>query len=77
MPANQYSNSPNEDTENRLVAVIAMSSSSAVSHSGAPGTQYWMILAPAIASKPTTITQKYQYNQPTEKPAQSPSAVRA
>jgi hypothetical protein len=40
-------------------------------------TQYWIIFAPAIASNPTTITQKYQYSQPTEKPAQLPSAVRA
>ena len=44
-------------------------------HSGM-SIQYWMIFAPAIASKPTTITQKYQYNQPTEKPAQLPSALR-
>jgi hypothetical protein len=36
-----------------------------------------MILAPATASKPTTMTQKYQYSQPTEKPAQPPSARRA
>ena len=59
MPANQYSNSPNDDTENRFVAVIATRRISAVSQSGT-STQYWMILAPAIASNPTTMTQKYQ-----------------
>ena len=76
IPANQNSNSPNDDTENRLVAVIKISRTNAVNHSGM-SIQYWMIFAPAIASKPTTITQKYQYNQPTEKPAQLPSALRA
>ena len=75
MPANQNSNSPKEDTENRLVAVIKIMRTKAVSHSGI-SIQYWMIFAPAMASKPTTITQKYQYNQPTEKPAQLPSALR-
>src|SRR5690242_9188278 len=77
IPANQNSNSPNDDTENRFVTVIAMSSSNAVSHIGAAGIQNRMIFAPAMASKPTTITQKYQYNQPTEKPAQLPIALRA
>ena len=76
MPANQNSNSPNDDTENRLVAVIKTSRTNADNHSGI-SIQYWMIFAPAIASKPTTMTQKYQYNQPTEKPAQLPSALRA
>ncbi len=76
IPANQNSNSPNDETENRLVAVIKISSTNADNHNGT-STQYWMIFAPAIASKPTTITQKYQYNQPTEKPAQLPSALRA
>ena len=76
IPANQNSNSPNDDTENRLVAVISIIRTSAHNHSGM-SIQYWMIFAPAIASKPTTITQKYQYNQPTEKPAQPPSALRA
>ncbi len=36
-----------------------------------------MTLAPATASNPTTMTQKYQYSQATEKPAQPPSARRA
>ena len=62
MPANQYSNSPYDPTENRLVAVISTISPSASIHSGA-STRSWRILAPATASKPTTITQKYQYSQ--------------
>ena len=57
------------------MAVIRTMRTNAVSHSGM-SIQYWMIFAPAMASKPTTITQKYQYNQPTEKPAQLPSALR-
>ena len=35
MPANQNSNSPNEDTENRFVAVISTISPRESSHSGA------------------------------------------
>src|SRR5690349_11056166 len=49
IPANQNSNSPNDDTENRFVAVIRTSSTSATSHSGMPGIQYAMIFAPAMA----------------------------
>src|SRR6478672_7326909 len=77
IPANQNSNSPNDETENRLVAVIAVSRTSEHSHNGMPGIQYWTILAPAIASNPTMITLKYHYTQPTEKPAQPPRALRA
>ena len=76
IPANQNSNSPNEDTENRLVSVISVMRISEISHSGA-SIQYCRTLAPATASKPMTITQKYQYSQPTEKPAQPPRACRA
>ena len=76
MPANQYSNSPYEPTENRLVAVISTIRTSDSTHSGASN-QKVRIFAPATASKPTTITQKYQYSQATEKPAQPPSARRA
>src|SRR5690242_1719472 len=72
IPANQYSNSPNDATENRLVAVIATSRINEVTHNGIPGNQNPMIFAPATASKPTTVTQKYQYSHPTEKPAQLP-----
>src|SRR3954454_15212736 len=64
MPANQNSNSPNDDTEKRLVNVIADNRISETSHSGASGNQYWTIFAPAMASNPTMITQKYQYSQP-------------
>src|SRR5919112_3422705 len=77
MPANQNSNSPNEETEKRLVSVIAVNRTSEHNHRGMPGSQYCTIFAPAMASKPTMMTQKYQYNQPTEKPAQPPSASRA
>jgi hypothetical protein len=59
MPANQNSNSPNEDTENRLVAVISIIRINDINHSGA-SIQYCSTLAPATASKPITITQKYQ-----------------
>src|SRR6478752_4960784 len=58
IPANQISYSPNDATENRLVPVIKTSSTNADNHNGM-WTQNWMIFAPAIASKPTTITQKY------------------
>jgi hypothetical protein len=43
-----------------LVAVIALSRTSETNHSGVLGIQYCTIFAPAIASKPTMITQKYQ-----------------
>ena len=59
MPANQYSNLPNEATEKRLVAVMSTMSTRAEVQIGT-STQYWMIFAPATASKPTTMTQKYQ-----------------
>ena len=44
MPANQNSNSPNELTENRFVAVIKVIRISAESHSGTSGSQYWRTL---------------------------------
>ena len=59
MPANQYSNSPYDPTENRLVAVIRTIRTSERIHSGA-SIQKVRIFAPATASKPTTMTQKYQ-----------------
>ena len=76
IPANQNSNSPNDATENRLVAVIRTIRPSESNHSGA-SIQYVRTLAPATASNPTTMTQKYQYSQPTEKPAHPPRADRA
>src|SRR3954454_464704 len=72
MPANQNSNSPKDETENRFVAVIALMRTNETNHSGMPGIQYCTIFAPAMASNPTMITQKYQYSQPTEKPAHPP-----
>src|ERR671929_2302323 len=39
MPANQNSNSPNDETENRLVAVIALMRTNETNHSGMPGIQ--------------------------------------
>ena len=51
IPANQNSNSPKEDTENRLVAVIKIMRTKAVSHSGI-STQYWTIFAPVIMLSP-------------------------
>ena len=59
IPANQYSNSPYDRTDTRLVAVISTIRPSDSSQSGASN-QKVMIFAPATASKPTTITQKYQ-----------------
>jgi hypothetical protein len=60
-----------------LVSVSSTISPSDSAHSGTPGSQCWRIPAPAIASTPTTMTQKYQYSQPTEKPAQPPIELRA
>ena len=76
IPANQNSNSPNDETEMRLVPVMRSMRTRLSTQVGTPGSQKLMTLAPATASKPTTMTQKYQYSQPTEKPAQSPSALR-
>src|SRR4051794_12884692 len=59
MPANQYSNSPYDPTDTRFVAVISTMSPRDRIHSGA-WNQKVMIFAPATASNPTTMTQKYQ-----------------
>ena len=75
--ANQNSNSPNALTETRLVAVSAIISTSEDAQIGTPGSHSWMIAAPAAASTARTMTQKYQYSQPTAKRAQSPSATPA
>lgn len=74
IPANQNSNSPYEPTETRFVAVSTTMTISAHAHCGTPGTQPSRILAPAVASTASTTTQKNQYSQPIEKPAQRPSA---
>src|SRR3954471_10038037 len=72
--ANQNSNSPNARTDTRLVAVSAIISTSEEAQIGTPGSHPWMIAAPAAASTARTMTQKYQYSQPTAKRAQWPSA---
>ena len=75
--ANQNSNSPKALTETRLVAVSSSMSTSEDAQIGTPGSHSWMIAAPAAASTASTITQKYQYSQPTTKRPQSPSAIPA
>src|SRR5690349_19388615 len=40
IPANQYSNSPNDETGNRFVTVIAVNRTSEDSHNGMSGIQY-------------------------------------
>ena len=60
MPANQYSNSPYEPTENRLVAVISTIRTEREHPERRVEPEPVRIFAPATASKPTTITQKYQ-----------------
>src|SRR6478735_9645889 len=77
IPANQNSNSPNELTETRLVAVMSDINTSESSHNGMSGAQNWITFPPATASNPITMTQKYQYSHATEKPAQPPNAARA
>ena len=73
--ANQNSNSPKARTEIRLVAGQQRASGPAQeAQIGTPGSHSWMIAAPAAASTASTMTQKYQYSQPTVKRAQSPSA---
>ncbi len=63
IPANQNSNSPNELTETRLVAVMSDINTSESSHNGMSGAQNWITFPPATASNPITMTQKYQYSQ--------------
>ena len=77
MPANQNSKAPNDETLIRLVPIIIVIRISAKIQVGTSGSQYCITWPPATASKPTTMTQKYQYSHPTEKPAQLPSAWRA
>ncbi len=74
MPANQNSNSPYEPTETRFVAVSTSMTISAQPHCGTAGIQLSRMTAPAVASMARTTTQKNQYSQPIEKPAQRPSA---
>src|SRR5690348_8345857 len=75
MDENQNSNSPYARADMRFTAVISTINVVPICHDG-NGSQRWMITAPAMASTGITITQKYQYSQPTENPAQCPSAAR-
>ncbi len=56
------------------MAVSTTITISAQAHWGTPGIQFSRIAAPAVASTASTTTQKNQYSQPMEKPAQRPSA---
>ena len=60
MDENQNSNSPKLRVERRLDAVSKTVRTRPVTQVGMSGSQGLMMLAPAIASKATTITQKYQ-----------------
>jgi hypothetical protein len=60
MEANQNSNSPNDRTDHRFVAVSAVMRMRLRSHIGMPGIQLRMISAPATASTARTMAQKYQ-----------------
>ena len=75
--ANQNSNSAYERVDIRLTAVIAAISTVPMTIFGTPGNHCCRITAPAIASTGITMIQKYQYSQPTVKPAQLPKPARA
>ena len=75
--ANQNSNSAYERVDMRLTAVIAAINAVPVTSLGTPGNHCCRITAPAMASTGITMIQKYQYSQPTVKPAQSPRPARA
>jgi len=55
--ANQYSNSPQERTENRLTIVNTSTRLSVRTQGANPGNQASSNLAPATASMATTMTQ--------------------
>ncbi len=73
--ANQNSNSPKDLTDHRFVAVSSTMRTRLMSHIGA-SIQRCRMVAPATASMARTIAQKYQYSQPTVKPARAPRALR-
>ena len=74
---NQYSNSPNERADTRLLAVRASIRPRLSTHSGTAGSHRCRMRPPATASTATTMTKKYQYIQPVTKPPRRPSACRA
>src|SRR5690242_4858620 len=75
--ANQNSNSAYERVDIRLTAVIAAINTVPMAALGIAGNQGCRITAPAMASTGITMIQKYQYSQPTVKPAQLPKPARA
>ena len=75
--ANQNSNSPKDRVDNRFTPVNTAISTTPTCQISNWGNQPQMILAPAIASMAITTTQKYQYSQPTTKPAQLPTPALA
>ena len=61
----------------RLTPVMTDIRQTPISRGEKEGNQCCRIFAPAMASTGTTNTQKYQYSQPTTKPAPSPRPARA
>src|SRR5690348_14335676 len=66
--ANQNSNSPYERADVRFTSVSTTMSPRPICQTSNIGIHPCTIFAPAMASMPTTMTQKYQYNQPLMKP---------
>ncbi len=75
--ANQNSNSAYERVDIRLTPVIAAINAVPMTALGIAGNHCCRITAPAMASTGITMIQKYQYSQPTVKPAQLPNPARA
>ncbi len=60
-----------------FVSVSDSSNARLMSQAGSWGSQKRTSPAPATASSATTMTQKYQYIQPVQKPASAPSRGRS
>ena len=71
---NQYSNSPNPRTENRLTTVNRITHNRPGIHPSTPNQVPMMAPAPVI-SAPMTMISMNQYNQPVAKPAHGPIAI--
>ena len=74
---NQNSNSPNERADVRFTSVMATISTQPLCQAGIVRPSSARMFTAAITSMGITTTQKNQYNQPTENPAQLPSPSRA
>jgi hypothetical protein len=61
----------------KLTAVITAINPKPIASCGTPGNHCCRMIAPAMASTGITMTQKYQYSQPTVNPAQCPNPARA